>query len=187
MMKEIWKKVPGYEKYQISNFGKVRHIRTGRLKKFCIQQYDGPPYLTVQLQKNASVEPNFRKRNKPIRIHRLLLMAFVRMPEDGEIGCHKNGNSMDNRLENLYWGTRKDNAQDSIRHGTFKFIKPVYGESHPRAKFSNELIEKIRAEYTGKRGHQKALCEKYGIKQITMSAILTGKIRKNQAALEVLH
>lgn len=31
--------------------------------------------------------------------------------------CHRNGDGLDNRVENLYWGTRAQNMQDKVRHG----------------------------------------------------------------------
>lgn len=35
-------------------------------------------------------------------------------------GCHDNGNHLDNWVNNLYWGTKSDNALDSVRHGTHR-------------------------------------------------------------------
>jgi hypothetical protein len=31
---------------------------------------------------------------------------------------HKNGTHDDDRLDNLYWGTQKQNMEDAVRHGT---------------------------------------------------------------------
>lgn len=62
----------------------------------------------------VSLGPNERKKY----IHRLVLTHFVRKPESKEDGCHKNGNSLDNRLKNLRWDTRKGNNKDKITHNT---------------------------------------------------------------------
>jgi len=55
-------------------------------------------------------------------VHRLVLMAFRGQPENGSRthSRHLNGDCTDNRLENLAWGTPKDNADDMRRHGTHR-------------------------------------------------------------------
>ena len=50
-------------------------------------------------------------------VHRLVLTAFVRPPEAGEQGCHRNGDATNNALPNLRWGTQSDNWRDRKRHG----------------------------------------------------------------------
>jgi len=56
-------------------------------------------------------------------VHRLVLSAFVRPPLPGEEGRHKNGKPWDNKLNNLEWGTKDENMQDAVKHGTCPHIK----------------------------------------------------------------
>ena len=49
-------------------------------------------------------------------MHRLVLLAFVGPPPEHHIGCHKNDVPDDNRLDNLYWGTKGENALDKLRN-----------------------------------------------------------------------
>ena len=51
-------------------------------------------------------------------VHRLVLEAFVGPCPDKKECCHNNGNSLDNRLTNLRWDTRRANCLDSALHGT---------------------------------------------------------------------
>lgn len=51
-------------------------------------------------------------------VHRLILSVFVRDPEPGEQGCHRDRNPRNNRLDNIRWGTQSSNWDDSKQHGT---------------------------------------------------------------------
>jgi hypothetical protein len=52
-------------------------------------------------------------------VHKLVLLAFVG-PNPPKYEClHANGDPADNRLVNLRWGTRSENIQDAVRHGTW--------------------------------------------------------------------
>lgn len=43
-------------------------------------------------------------------VHRLVLLTYVGRPEGEKYhGCHKDGNTQNNQLENLYWGTHQEN------------------------------------------------------------------------------
>lgn len=172
---EIWKQIPGFSNYEVSSFGKVRNKSGSILVQWLNGSREDNLYLALDLQKDG--DEDWKTRRKRMSVHRLVLMAFHGMPEDGQIACHKNNIKTDNRPENLYWGTYKDNAADQIKNGTFKYAHPGLGENHHSAKFSNEIIEKIRSEYTGKRGEQTSLAKKYGMAQQNISAIVNGKLR----------
>jgi len=62
----------------------------------------------------------YRNDGKPTKVlvHHLVLEAFVGPRPPGKEGCHWDNNRANNYIENLRWGTRSDNMQDSVRHGT---------------------------------------------------------------------
>ena len=50
------------------------------------------------------------------RVHRMVLEAFVGPCPEGMQCRHLNDVKNDNRLNNLAWGTRKENSADAIRN-----------------------------------------------------------------------
>lgn len=76
-------------------------------------------------------------------IHHLILEAFgIVRPSDRHEVRHLNGKHADNRLANLRWGTRRENAADSKRHGTF----PI-GEKNGSSKLTEIDVRAIRRRY----------------------------------------
>lgn len=59
-------------------------------------------YLTIGLRKD-------KKRVTRI-VHRIIAMAFIPNPENKPEVNHKNGNKLDNCIENLEWVTSKENV-----------------------------------------------------------------------------
>lgn len=157
---ETWKNIPGYEPYQVSDLGRIRN---------------GDNILKPQVGKSRGhlvVYVGGGRKGSKKSLHRLVLMAFAGMPEKGQIACHKNDIKTDNRLENLYWGTHKDNTADAIRNGKFSFANPK-----DTTLYDNEIINKIRAEYTGKKGEQSMLARKYGMHVSNVHLIVHNKTR----------
>lgn len=111
-MKEIWKVIPNYEDYKVSNHGRVMSCK---LKNPIIlkPQKRVKGYVFVALCKEKS-------RAKFIDIHRLVLMAFVGMPPDGKECDHINRIRDDNRLENLRWVTKVENEANKLRKTSSK-------------------------------------------------------------------
>lgn len=102
------------------------------------------------------------------RVHRLVCIAFHGRSHKPLV-CHKNGDKLDNRAENLYWGTHADNYQDSVDHGT----APV-GLKSPNAKLSDEDVKNIReSNLTGVE-----LAAKYEVSRSHISGIIHGNKRK---------
>ena len=65
-------------------------------------------------------------------------MAFVGDQPDLE-ACHGDGNPSNNAIENLRWGTPKENAADRRQHGRDRL-----GIAHHNAKLSGEDVKSIR-------------------------------------------
>jgi hypothetical protein len=138
---ELWRDVPGWEGlYRVSDRGRVkslpRTVRRGRGNGYVytfpgkILQTSGKHeiggYPTIKL-----VGKN-RKR-QTTRIHTLVLTAFVGPRPKGMECCHfPDGNPQNNKLENLSWGTNKENKSHRLIHGT-----DARGIKCPTAKLSN--------------------------------------------------
>ena len=77
------------------------------------------------------------------RVHRLVCMAFWgRKAKNAECVMHINGNKLDNRVENLRWGTYKENAADAIAHGQL-----LRGYKHPNVHIHREEAVALHAAY----------------------------------------
>ncbi len=97
---EEYRKIEGYE-YSISNLGKVRNDKTGRIKK-ASSNLDG--YLLVGLHKEG--------KKKTHRIHRLIAIAFLENPDNLPDVDHINQIKSDNRIENLRWCSCSNNMRN---------------------------------------------------------------------------
>ncbi|ALY07692.1 HNH endonuclease [Gordonia phage Howe] len=118
-MSEQWRPVVGWEgAYEVSDLGRVRSVdrtvyagggRTRHAAGKVLRPRTGADYLYVHLSRDG----------RPINraIHKLVAHAFVGPPGGRDV-LHQNGSCHDNRAENLRYGTKSENAYDSIRHGT---------------------------------------------------------------------
>lgn len=147
-----WKAVVGFEDlYEVSNEGSVRslsrvvacrpkglegHTRLSPGKSLQPDEVQG--YCRVTLCKDGQ---HTRKM-----IHVLVLEAFIGPCPEGMECCHRDGSRSNNRVDNLRWGTKKENASDRDGHGrTFR------GESQWNAKMTEEKVREVRLLYaTGK-------------------------------------
>ncbi|MCI5903601.1 MAG: NUMOD4 motif-containing HNH endonuclease [Oscillospiraceae bacterium] len=94
---EHWKPIKGYnKKYYISNKGRIYSFKNNRLLK---EQYI-QGYLYIELS-------NCNKRKK-YRIHRLVAIYFIPNPENKREVHHKDGNALNNDVNNLMWVTCKE-------------------------------------------------------------------------------
>lgn len=106
-MKEIWKVVPGYTDYEVSDTGHVRFLNT---KRKCRIRTDHGGYYEVRLLGDNGYK-------KYYRVHQVVLLAFVGPCPKKREPCHFNDIKSDNKLKNLRYGTRGDNLRDAYRNG----------------------------------------------------------------------
>ena len=153
-MEELWKDVVGFEgAYKVSNFGNVMTVKTGKIKKPTKDLKQGGR-LTVLLWKE--------NKCKLVKVHRLVLTAFVGEAPDGMECCHNDGNASNNNLENLRWDTPQNNQKDRVHHGTSN-----RGERCAAAKLTTEQIISIRHDPRP----QKEIAIEYGVQPSQISRI----------------
>ena len=164
MTVEVWLPIPDFHGYEVSDLGRVKSKK--RKREIILK-----PSLRIWGYYRASLAKDGKMHQ--ILVGRLVLLAFVGPCPDGQETRHLNGIRADNRLSNLAWGTRIENAQDKRQHGTMCF-----GEKHGRSKITEaqaiEIIKKYSSGYT-----QVSLAQEYGIYQTKISALITGKTWKH--------
>ena len=154
---EQWKPIIGFESiYEVSDHGNVRSIKSGKLKKISLDKTTNRQFL------------NLWKNNKQnvVRIHKLVLEAFVGQCPDGLECCHNDGNSSNNHLSNLRWDTHTSNIHDRIKHGTSN-----RGERCGTAKLTLEQVRQIRTDTR----LQRIIASEYNIAESMISRIKNGE------------
>jgi len=148
-MNEIWKDIAGYEGlYQVSNLGRIKSLpRNGtiNLERFIKPRVDSG-YERVWLSKN--------NKTKPLKISRLVAMAFISNTYNKPEVNHIDGNKLNNCVVNLEWVTKSENIKHAFYSG---LAKPTKEQKHAKANFV--IATQVRM-----------LC-KQGIKQIEIARI----------------
>lgn len=106
-------------------------------------------------------------------IHYLVLLTFDKPKPEGLECRHLNGIRTDNSLENLCWGTRSENQQDSIRHRTHGGMG-LYGEKHPCSKLSNRDRRMILYMYATGLFSKQELAALYNVAKVTIKKQVGG-------------
>ena len=97
---------------RVKSFPRQGTAKNGKILKPVLQKNG---YLTVSLNKNG--------KSKTVHIHRLVAETFLTNPDKLPEVNHKDGNKLNNCVENLEWCTSKENVQHSLEIGLRKFGK----------------------------------------------------------------
>lgn len=101
-MEEVWIEIEGAKGYFVSSNGRVRGLT--KIMNLAISKKG---YPTCRI-------PN-RNYSKPLA--RTVAIAFIPNPHNLPQVNHKNGNKLNNRIENLEWCTVKQNINHAIDTG----------------------------------------------------------------------
>ena len=167
-MRENWKPVAGHEDaYEVSDLGRVRSVARsvpvtladGRVTqrrlpgKLLAPGLDSSGYLSVQLGRKGG----------SVRVHWLVLAAFVGPAPEGAQRLHNDGSRVNNALPNLRYGTRSENMQDLFRHG--------------QRALTADQVELIRERKAAgfKHNDKKKLAAEFGVSISTINDVAAGR------------
>ena len=85
-----------------------RNNRKPRLIKKSQSEVNGYKYCGIKYKNGKIISK---------RVHRLVAEAFIPNPNGYRVVGHKNNIKNDNRVENLYWTTTKENTQKAFDDG----------------------------------------------------------------------
>ena len=185
---EIWKEIADNPNYLVSNYGRVKAIArpvnckigVRNKKEHFLTPRDCHGYLRVGFNDSNG------KLIHPL-VHRLVMYAFVgvRPYPEWEID-HINGNSHDNKLENLEYVSSSENSKRAITLG-LQTPKSLSLSKKNRKMAPEQIIEMkeqfIREGRIWGRGHNnKDFLEKYAamynMKSCSVQNIITGRTNR---------
>lgn len=120
-MEEEWRPVVGYEGlYEVSSWGNVRsfpRVMTNSIGRVC--RFRGRMLKLIKKKRTGYYQVSLCRdgEQKEVSVHRLVAEAFIGPQPDGMEILHGDADRTNNRVENLRWGTRRENQQEKVEHG----------------------------------------------------------------------
>lgn len=173
-MDEIWEDVVGWEGiYQVSSLGRVKRIKAGpsTFSGRILKPFSEKGYLLVSLYKN--------NKRSHYRIHRLVAIAFLGLPKEGQEINHKNGIKSFNWPENLEWVSPSENCLHAywVLHSIVlaSQVLDLQGEKNPNSKLRNKDIPLVQQLLREGKLSQEKIGKLFDVGRTTISAIKNGK------------
>jgi len=164
---EVWKKIEGFENYEVSNYGNVKRLdslvyQLGKFYKYkgrILKQETTRGYKRVTLSKL-----NITKR---FLVHRLVSVYFLENTNEKPCVNHIDGNRLNNNYLNLEWVTYSENEKHSYN---------ILGKINPIRKLTSEQANYVKIiGIKGKKGNIKELANNYNVDVSTIYNILNNK------------
>ena len=140
-------------------------------------------YLKKQRNRPVAVIATLYKDERPVyvRVHQLVLCAFVGPCPKGLEGCHNDGDPTNNCVSNLRWDSHIGNLADMDKHGT-RTQPPLHiGEAHPRATITIDQARYIKSIEEWPRGEIVRIARELGISAKVVADVKSGLTWKEVA------
>lgn len=164
---EVWKSVKDIDSVEVSNSGKVR--RNGKELSVSVNSAG---------YKKVTINSNGKYINK--YLHRLMAEVFIENECDWKTEVnHKDGNKLNNNLDNLEWVSKSENAIHSFEKGLSRISG--YNKNRVRqsiGKFNKEQIKEIK-EMRKNGISTNEIAKKFDCYSSTICNIVNGKSYKD--------
>lgn len=167
-MEEIWKPyIEGY--YEASTLGNIRSVDREVL-------FNGTPGI----RKGIILKPTKNSKGyltiaicclgirATMSVHRIIAETFLANPEEKAHVNHKDGDPLNNKVDNLEWATPSENQKHAYVTGLRK-----NGEGHGNALLTEDQVREVR-RYMTSGGTQRGCAEKFGVSRGCIQRILDG-------------
>jgi len=158
MPQELFKIISAYPKYEISDQGRVRSLKTGN---FLVWVDNGKGYKMVHLYNSD------RPQGRLCLVHRLVLSTFKRIDNPDLDVNHIDGNKANNKLENLEWVTKSENTRHAHFTGLFNSRNKLTVDQVKEIK--KLVLEENRETYA-------KIGERFGVSHSIAHKIANGKL-----------
>ena len=154
-----------YEKFEVSNDGRIRNANTQRVYKTCVKK-NGYVQICVSL--------GSRTKKKVFKLHRAIAETFIPNPEKKPEVNHKDGNKNNNQVINLEWATCAENMRHAYTSG---LLHPKRGVDNPLSKLTKDDVLWIRSVYVPRDRiyNSVALGKKFGVHHSIILDIINHK------------
>ena len=162
-MKEEWKDIDGYEgSYQVSNLGNIISLenKSNHKQAKCLKcSITKKGYLRAYLYKN--------KNRRCYFVHRLVAETFIPNPNNLPCINHKDGNKLNNKVDNLEWCTHRDNNIHAFINGLNSTQKAVEKNEKPIILINNNTRYRSMMD----------ACRQLGLNVTNVSRVCSGKLK----------
>ena len=99
-MEEVWRRIDGFNMYEVSNLGRVRSLKYNKIKILKPRIHTGGSHIVALMSDEIG--------RKEHRVHRLVADAFIPKVADRPFIHHRDGNITNNEASNLFWYGNQD-------------------------------------------------------------------------------
>jgi hypothetical protein len=163
------KKIKGWDKYEITSDGRIFSLdyrRTREIKEMK-PQINKCGYKIIILMNNG--------KYKHFRLHRLVSETFIPNKKNKPFINHKDGDKLNNNVNNLEWCSKSENEQHAFRTG----LKNHRGEKHNQSKLTEKDVKLIRKYVKNVGMTYPTISKLFDVKPVTISGIINKHIWKN--------
>jgi hypothetical protein len=147
---EVWKNIPEFESYQVSNLGNVRSLKFNRIKYIKHLNTKGRYCVTLSNDKT-------RTTNNKISV--LMAIVFLNHKPCGHkmVVDHLDNNKKNDRLYNLQIITHRENLSKDKKNKTSKFIGVYFSQN----RWVSEIRIEGKSKYLGRFKIEKEASQAY--------------------------